>query len=402
MQKKVLIITAVFPPEPVVSATISRDIANELATTENVEVFCPRPTRPMGYKFNLNYKNFIAKYKVVYSNSYTCPESKIYGRVKENFSFGINCLKYIKGNYNDLKIIYINVWPLISQAIIIKISKKYKIPCILHVQDIYPESYTNKLPSLIKKIINYLVIPVDKYVLNNCSSIIAISENMKIKLSTTRNINSDKISVVSNWQNENDFCSRAKDLKEEVDKLFTFMYLGNIGPLAGVDFLIECYFKAKIPNSRLVIAGSGSQKNYCQNFALTINVSHVEFWDVPEGTVSTIQAESDVMLLPVRKGGAITSIPSKLPAYMFSAKPIIGSVDLESDTSKTIYNSNCGLVVAPENENLLIDAMWKMSKMSKDNLHSLGMNGYNYALKNFSKKANIKKIISLFNSSIKI
>ena len=246
---------------------------------------------------------------------------------------------------------------------------------------------------------NFLVIPIDKYALKNCSSIIAISNNMKIKLSTTRNIKSDKFNVVSNWQNEEDFRLYGDKLKNKTDNTpFTFMYLGNIGPLAGVDFIIISFVESKLHNCRLIVAGSGSKKGFCQNLSNSLNANNIEFWDVPDGKVPEIQAQADVMLLSVKKGGAITSIPSKLPAYMFSAKPIIACVDLESDTASTINNSNCGLVLEPENNQLLIEAMSKMSKMSSENLNLMGSSGYNYAIKNLSKNVNLKKILLLFKS----
>ena len=38
-------------PEPVVSAQLSEDIANELAVNHKVTVISPKPTRPFGFKF---------------------------------------------------------------------------------------------------------------------------------------------------------------------------------------------------------------------------------------------------------------------------------------------------------------------------------------------------------------
>ena len=46
---KILIISAVFPPEPVVSAQISYDLAENLCKQNEVTVLCPKPTRPFGY-----------------------------------------------------------------------------------------------------------------------------------------------------------------------------------------------------------------------------------------------------------------------------------------------------------------------------------------------------------------
>ena len=49
--KKLLIISAVFPPEPVVSASLSYDIASSLSGTYKTVVLSPIPTRPLGFKF---------------------------------------------------------------------------------------------------------------------------------------------------------------------------------------------------------------------------------------------------------------------------------------------------------------------------------------------------------------
>ena len=50
MNSSVLIISAVFPPEPIVSAKLSEDIANGLVEHDiKVIVLHPRPTRPYGF-----------------------------------------------------------------------------------------------------------------------------------------------------------------------------------------------------------------------------------------------------------------------------------------------------------------------------------------------------------------
>ena len=50
---KIVIVSCVFPPEPVVSATLSYDIAMRLcALGKEVVVVCPRPSRPLNYAFD--------------------------------------------------------------------------------------------------------------------------------------------------------------------------------------------------------------------------------------------------------------------------------------------------------------------------------------------------------------
>ena len=173
------------------------------------------------------------------------------------------------------------------------------------------------------------------------------------------------------------------------------MYLGNNGPVAGVEFLIESFFKANIFNSKLIIAGSGSKTNDCKKLTEKLGLKNVDFLAVPEGKVPEIQDLADVMLLPVKKGGAYSSIPSKLPAYMFSKKAIIGSLDIDSDTAKAIIDADAGIVVEPENQEQLINAMREMVEASNEKIKEKGENAFNYAMKNFSKTEGVGKMINI-------
>lgn len=397
--KRIVIFSAVFPPEPIVSAKISYDLAEELSKSCIVTVVCPSSSRPLGFKFTKKAEEF--HFKVTVVDSYTCPESNLFGRLRESISFGQKCKSFIINNYNEIDVIYMNVWPLFAQSYILHTAKKFNIKVITHVQDIYPESHTNKLPSPLKQLFHWLLLPIDKFVLKNSDSIVAISEQMKEYLMKTRHLHSGKISVITNWQDENDFISfhcLSKPTKNSTIR--TFMYLGNIGPVAGVEFLIESFAEANLSKAKLVVAGSGSMKDYCQSLSLKYVSSNIEFIDVPNGKVPEIQGQADVMLLPVKKGAAMSSIPSKLPAYMFSKKPVIGCVDFDSNTANSIIRSSCGWVIEPENKKQLIDLFKLISKENQKLIVEKGENGFNYAMEKFSKKVNLQKLVSLIESMI--
>tara|TARA_R110002074_G_scaffold294455_6_gene466012 strand:- start:3227 stop:4111 length:885 start_codon:yes stop_codon:yes gene_type:complete len=290
-----------------------------------------------------------------------------------------------------------NSWPIFSQYIIAKTAEKYNISLITHVQDIYPESLSNKLPKL-KAILNFVFLSMDKYVLNNSSKIIAISKEMKGYLAKTRGLNKDKIEVVLNWQNEESFLEYKRiNGKSKKSNSFVFMFLGNIGPVAGVDSIIKAFIKAKIEGSKLIIAGSGSKKIELQKFVKVSKVTNIEFLDVPDGKVPEFQSLSDVMLLPIKKGAASSSIPSKLPAYMFSKKPILASVDSDSETSRVILEAKCGWVVEPEDIDVLKDKLIEVFNLNTKELHEKGVSGYNYAMNFLSKRHSLSKIINLIN-----
>lgn len=397
--KNILIITAVFPPEPVVSASLSFDIANDLSESNNVTVISPSPTRPKDFNFSGS-KSHDNKFKHIVADSFTCPDSVFFGRMKESYSFGKFCSEFIKKNHKNIDVIYQNSWPIFSQYFIYKSARMYKIPLVTHIMDIYPESFIEKMP-FAKSLLFKILLPFDKKVLDYSRKIICISKNMKSHIESTREINEDKLIIVNNWQDENVFISfnNTEHKMQKENLLFTFMYLGNNGPVAGVEFLIESFVKADIDNSKLIIAGSGSRTNACRELVKKLNAKNVDFMSVPSGKVPEIQSLADIMLLPVKKNAAYSSIPSKLPAYMFSAKPIIGSLDWDSDTANAIVNANAGWVVEPENSEQLINIMREVSQYDINELKDKGVNALHYSLKHFSKKENLKKITKTILSS---
>lgn len=385
-------ISAVYPPEPVVSAKLSKDLYDALKDLGyGVKVIHPRPTRPNGFDFG---DNIYCGPDEIVVESYTCPKSSLIGRFRESWSFGRACSEYIKEHRSEISCIYANAWPMFSQKAIVKAARKYGIPCIIHVQDVYPESLTNKMPAVIGRIAHALILPMDKYILMNSTKVVAISDKMKNYLAQTRGIDSSKISVVINWQNEKEFLDYQNGtLENGLEHPFTFMYMGNIGPVAGVDLLIDAFEQAKLENARLVIAGSGSMKEQLKTKAS--NCKEIEFWDVPNGKVPEIQAQADVMMLPIKKGAASSSIPSKLPAYMFSAKPIIGCMDADSDTATAIKDADCGWVIESENVEKLSETMIMVSGLENSVLETKAKKAQTYGLAHFSKKENLSRLVKV-------
>lgn len=110
----ILVVSALFPPEPVVSSGLSFDVADELVKRgNNITVICPKPTRPLGYIFSNKFQTNPKLLKVIL-NSYTCPESRILGRLRESYSFGIHCSRFIMTNHKSIDAIYANTWPLFA------------------------------------------------------------------------------------------------------------------------------------------------------------------------------------------------------------------------------------------------------------------------------------------------
>lgn len=391
MKKKIIIITGVFLPEPIVSARLMADLAGELSKKYNVTVLRPHPSRPMGFnvpKYDLSDK----PYNVVELDSYVCAKSSLIGRFRESISYGDACLRYMEPLKSKLAFVYNGGWHLLGRKSIAEFCKKNHIPNITPVQDIYPESLLSKLPkiSFVQWMAKKLLMPFDMKTLHAANKVHTISNGMRAYLAETRGVNIDRFVVVRNWQDEREFTIYQETHPIIEDHPFTFMYMGNVGALAGLDVVIDAFVKASLNGARLVIAGSGSAKESLMSQAKKYPSYDIQFWEVPFGEVPATQAKADVMVLPIKKGFAKSSIPSKLPAYMFSHKPVLASVDNNSDTAKCIIDGNAGWVCEPEDIDAIAITLQKAFLTDKTQIVEMGENGYQYGIRDFSRTINLE------------
>ena len=98
---------------------------------------------------------------------------------------------------------------------------------------------------------------------------------------------------------------------------------------------------------------------------------------------------------------AKTATPSKLTAYMLSGRPIIASVDFDSDCANIIKEAGCGLVVEPDNEIALSNAIHELSQKSVEELNEMGKAAFDYAVEHLSKERNLSILTNLITQERK-
>lgn len=396
----ILIISAAFPPEPVVAASMTFDLAEALAEKWNVVVITPEPTRPLGFSFKSE-EPVSRKYEHIILKSFTYPKSRLPGRLLESYSFGKHAASFIKKERYRIQCCYVNAWPLVAQFMIIRILKSLCIPSVIHIQDIYPECFTQKIP-VIGNLITRILLPLDRCTLKSSSKIITISSGMKNHLVTTRKLDEINVEVVHNWQNEEMFI-RSKNVSSQksTNSKFTFMFLGNLSGTAAIHVLMYAFNASRLDKSRLIIAGNGSEKENLISLADSLHESDIEFCDASRKEVPDIQCKADVLLLSLKMGTAKFALPSKLLAYMFSAKPIIACVDEDSDIAQAIKEGTCGWVIPPENAEALANTMRSVILLPQPDLETYGENGLKYAVENFSRIKSLMKLVAIINCLMK-
>lgn len=399
--KNILIISAVFPPEPVTSATLNYDLALALSEEFNVTVLTPKPSRPAGFDFTKIQPSVEKCFNHIVMDSYVHAASSFTGRMKESRSFGKVTAQYIVEHHEEIDFVYNDGWQLFGLYIVAKVCVKYNIPYIVPVQDIYPESILTKMPNicgshaLVKMVFGWM----DKFYQEHAAKVRTITDGMANYLATTRKVEMENYLAVANWQNDEEFDDYKTSFRKNGKTVF--MFVGNNNKQANVELMIRAYHEAKLDNAEFRIMGGGNAKDNCMALAKELGHDDIIFDVVPPGMVASIQKEADVMVLALVGGTGTQGVPSKLTAYMFSGKPVIASLDTEADAAHMIQEAKAGVVTMADDVESFANSFRLLAAAPTEILQEMGDNSRQFAEAKLSRKANLALVCNEINKILK-
>lgn len=408
----VIIVSAVFPPEPVVSAKTSFELANELRQIgHKVTVIAPFPNRPAGELF-AGYSRKLYKLDkldngvdIIHCFATLSPESGIFSRFLENLSFGVTS-GWIVLFANRPHVVYANTWPILATGILSLVAKLRHIPLVISVQDVYPETLVVQDRINPRGFVARLMCWIDSLIAQNSAHVIVISKRFADIYRYQRRVLPNRLSLIPNWINGNqiDISVSREQYRERKcisENDFLLVYGGNVGVAAGVETIIEAMrLLVEEPHVRLLVAGAGSQLAACKCLAQTFPEQTVLFhspWAAEE--TSELLRAADILVLPTQREQSLVSMPSKLITYMLAGRPVIAQAMPGSDLAQTIEDADCGWVVLPEDPDMLAAAIRKVMAIPYEERNRRGLSGRDYALRHFTQATCLPKVINLLEQT---
>jgi len=263
----------------------------------------------------------------------------------------------------------------------IQMAKKFKVPCICEVRDLWPESIVAygslKRTSLIAKVLYR----GEKWIYERADKLIFTMEGGSdyiIKQGWNKqkggSIDLQKVHHINNGVDlaafkENERVYKFEDLDLDNEKTFKVIYTGSIRLVNNVKTIVEAAQVVKnesVNKIIFLIYGDGSDRKNLEDFCKENNINNVVFKGyVNKNRIPYVLSKSNLNIIhfednQIKKYGASLN---KMFEYFASGKPTVSDCEFGYDLIKRY---NCGMVVDHADPEQLAKTIIEFSNMPKN------------------------------------
>ncbi len=337
---------------------------------------------------NFKQKNQLYFDEVVDDVTYTYIKSSDYSgnglsRIFSFLEFPARAKKTLKKLIKDQgkpDILYASSPELFSTAVTVAFGKKHKIPVVVEIRDLWPESiveytrFTKKNP-----VISFLY-GLEKWVYKKADRLVFTIEggrdyiiSRKLDISQGGKIDLNKVSHVNNGVDIRLFQKNGQTYIAEDPELdskkFKVVYTGSVRKVNSIGLLVQVakeLEKRKISDVSIVIYGDGTEKEKLKEQSKQYGLENIFFRDrVDKKYIPSILSRSNLNIF-VGEGSSLYNYGlslNKLFDYMAAGKPILSNIPSGYDN---ILRYGCGKVVKGNSADAIVDGILYFKDMEKE------------------------------------
>jgi glycosyltransferase involved in cell wall biosynthesis len=280
------------------------------------------------------------------------PYDNAFGFIKRSLSF----LRYVwksvalMDQFRGTTICYAISVPLTVGLAAVRIKRKYNIPYIFEVGDLWPDA-----PIQMGYVQNYFfkefLYSLEKNIYRNAQKVVALSPAIQEVIEDK--IPGKNVGLVPNMADCDYYKPEIKDsgliAKYEVEGKFVVSYIGAIGAANGLDYFLECANTSRKlnPNIHFILCGGGALRERLQRNVEKLGLRNLTFVDFQnrDGVRNILNITDAVFVcyknVPILETGS----PNKFFDGLAAGKLIV--INFGGWIRKEIEENNCGIYVNP-------------------------------------------------------
>lgn len=269
------------------------------------------------------------------------------------------------------------------------IAKRYKVPCIVEIRDLWPESIVEYSKYTKKNIFIKLLYVGEKWIYKKADKIIFtrpgdyeyIKErkwDKKIPQSKCFYINNG-VDLETFDYNKEHYKTQDDDLDN--DEIFKVVYTGAVRRVNNVGLLVDSAKEIKNQNIKILVWGAGDRVNQLRKRIKEENIDNIVIKGyIEKKYVPYILSKSNLNLLHYEHSNLFRfgTSQNKNFEYLASATPILNTIKIGYDI---VLENECGYTIENQRAKEIARGIEKMYELSDEKYAQMCKNALNEAMK---------------------
>jgi colanic acid biosynthesis glycosyl transferase WcaI len=359
---RVLLLTLVFPPDSVSTAQIMGDLATDLlglghdvtvvTTTPHYnrdpELEARQPLRPWWGRV-VQRSSFAGA--TVYHTAMPAKTASIPRRLLAWLQFHILSLAVGVCALRRVDVIVAPSPPLTMGVAAWLLGLRHRAPFVYNVQEIYPD-IAIRMGAVRNRRLIALLHRLERFVYARAAVITLIADGMARRL-LEKGVPRERIEVIPNFVDVDAFqavaAPNAFTREFGLDGAFLVTYAGNLGPLQGLDLLLDAAQQLRDePAVVFAIVGGGTLRDPIARRIRQDRLENVRLIPFqPVSRVPEIYGASDLNVVALASSTGSDAVPSKVYRIMACARPVLAVTDADSDLAALVREAGSGIIARP-------------------------------------------------------
>jgi len=248
-------------------------------------------------------------------------------------------------------------------------ARRWRVPFVFNIQDVFPDVAV-ELGAITSRRVIRAASWLERWSYRRADAVTVLSDdlrdNLVTKLRGTADDPDDRVRVIPNfvdteWIRPRDPGRPSRYRQEhDLEGRQVVMYAGNVGLSQSLELMVAAA-RELVDRSDVVfvINGGGSGRAELEQLAAGLpNLRFVDFQ--PKERLPEVLAAADIHVVPLKRGLAHSSVPSKTYSILAAGRPMVASVDEGTEVARVVERAGAGIAVPPEDPQAFVAAITKL------------------------------------------
>ncbi len=236
-----------------------------------------------------------------------------------------------------------------------------RAPFVFNIQDVFPDVAV-ELGAITDRRVIAVASWLERFLYRRSDAVTVLSEDLRDNVAgKLRGNRPERVHVIPNFVDTErirpDDPENSYRAEYDLTGRTVVLYAGNVGMSQSLDLVVEAARRHRDRDDVVfVINGGGSALEGLREQAAGLD--NLRFVGMqPRERLPEVLAAGDVHLVPLKRGLARSSVPSKLYSILAAGRPVLASVDPGTEVERTIERAGAGVAVPPEDPEVFTEAL---------------------------------------------